>query len=132
MTKRNITALIADDVLASRELLKHMLEKLEVTVVSVVGDGHSAAQALRAGPIDVAFLDIDMPEVSGLDVLNRLRGSVYKPWVVIVSGHSTVDNIKAAIDSGAKGFIVKPYSMAKVEETLRRFEQERRPEARTM
>lgn len=123
--QRKITALIADDVGASRELLKRILEKLELASITVVNDGKTALQALSAAPIDIAFLDIDMPEVSGLEVLQHLRNGIYKPWIVIVSGHSTVDNIKTAIDSGARGFVVKPYSMAKIEEVIRRFETER-------
>jgi len=118
MTTRRLTALIADDVLASRELLSHMLDRLNVNVVAQVADGAKALVKLAQQPVDIAFLDIDMPGQNGLDVLACMSSLAKIPWTVIVSAHSTTDNFQKAIDGGAKGFVVKPYTMAKIQQML--------------
>ncbi len=125
MMHPKISALIADDVVASRELLRQMLAKLGVDVAAIASDGPQVITKLKSQRVDVIFLDIDMPGQSGLDVLRELGASGPMPWVIMVSGHSTMDNIKTAIDLGAKGFVVKPYSMAKIKQVLERFESER-------
>jgi two-component system, chemotaxis family, chemotaxis protein CheY len=114
MNMRRLTALIADDVFASRELLSHMLARLGVDVVAQVADGAKAIETLRARPVDIAFLDIDMPGKSGLEVLESINSLAKAPWTVIVSAHSTTDNFQKAIERGAKSFVVKPYAMAKI------------------
>jgi CheY-like chemotaxis protein len=120
---RPITALIADDVLASRELLRQMLGKLGVVVVAQVADGHQALARLATHAVDVVFLDIDMPGCNGLEVLKQMQSRQPMPWVVMVSAHSTMDNLQVAIDHGAKGFVVKPYAMAKIQQAIERFQQ---------
>lgn len=118
MSLRRMTALIADDVLASRELLSHMLERLDIDVVVQVADGAKVLENLRQHRVDIAFLDIDMPGQTGLEVLESINSLVKAPWTIIVSAHSTTDNFQKAIDRGAKGFVVKPYSMAKIKQMI--------------
>ncbi len=127
MEKPKISALIADDVGASRELLRQILKKLGVDVAAVVSDGVLALSRLRTLRPDIAFLDIDMPGLSGLDVLKELNDTGKLPWVIMISAHSTMDNFKAAIDLGAKGFVVKPYNMSKIKQVLERYTQEKSP-----
>jgi CheY-like chemotaxis protein len=123
MSTRPTTALIADDVFASRELLRQMLDKLDVVVVAQVADGHQVLAKLATHAVDIVFLDIDMPGCNGLEVLRQMRGSAAMPWVVMISAHSTIDNVQLAIDHGAKGFVVKPYAMAKIQQAIERFRQ---------
>lgn len=118
MTARRMTALIADDVLASRELLNHMLDRLNIHVVAQVADGDKALARLAQISVDIAFLDIDMPGKSGLEVLASINSLAKVPWTVIVSAHSTTDNFKKAIENGAKGFVVKPYTVAKIKQMI--------------
>jgi CheY-like chemotaxis protein len=126
MNHSKITSLIADDVGASRELLRQILLKLEVDVTAMVTDGAQALTKLKAQRFDIVFLDIDMPGRTGLEVLEQMSAHGPMPWVIMVSAHSTMDNFKAAIDQGAKGFVVKPYNMSKIKQVIERFEQERR------
>jgi CheY-like chemotaxis protein len=125
MNPPTITALIADDVGASRELLRQILLKLDVDVAAVVNDGAQALAKLKAQRFDIVFLDIDMPGQTGLDVLRQMNGAATPPWIIMVSAHSTMDNFKTAIDLGAKGFVVKPYNMSKIKQVIGRFAQER-------
>ena len=59
-----------------------------------------------------------MPGKSGLEVLASINSLAKVPWTVIVSAHSTTDNFKKAIENGAKGFVVKPYTVAKIKQMI--------------
>lgn len=110
------TVLIADDVEELRLLLKKTVETLGFSVIALVEDGDQAVAKIKELNPDISFIDIEMPGKSGIDVLNILKASQSKTFPVIISGNSTVDNVKKVIGLGAKGFIVKPYSFDKVKQ----------------
>lgn len=110
------TVLIADDVEELRLLLKQTLETLGFNVVSMVEDGDQAVEDIKKLNPDLAFLDIEMPGKTGIEVLNIIKESQLNTFPVIISGNSTVDNVKKVISLGAQGFIVKPYSFDKVKQ----------------
>ena len=110
------TVLIADDVEELRLLLKKTVETLGFSVIALVEDGNEAVAKIKELNPDISFIDIEMPGKSGIDVLNILKASQSKTFPVIISGNSTVDNVKKVIELGAKGFIVKPYSFDKVKQ----------------
>lgn len=115
------TALIADDSEEMRLLLRKTLETLGINVIALVEDGVQALQAIDAQQPDICFLDIDMPGKTGLEILRELGDRQLRTYAVIISGHSTVDNVKAAISQGAKGFVVKPYTFDKVKQVTDRY-----------
>lgn len=63
---------------------------------------------------DLVFLDIELVDISGFEVLDGLKTYNSAIEVVMVSGHNTIDNVKKAIDMGVQGFVVKPYKASKV------------------
>ncbi len=116
------TALIVDDMPDMRSLLRTTLLKLGLTSVAEAEDGAQALATYQQDTIDIVFLDINMPGVSGLELLVELKRIDPKVYVVMVSGESSISNVQAAIGFGAKGFVVKPYSVDKIEEALKRFD----------
>jgi len=118
---KQIKVLIADDEENMQELLRISLEKLGCNVDSVVSDGYEALKQLNIIQPDIAFLDIDMPIKSGIDVLEEISASSIKVYPVIVSGHSTPVNVKAALGLGAKGFVVKPYTESKLQQIINKY-----------
>lgn len=113
--------LIADDQLAMRELLKTILRTLRIANMDVVGDGIQAVERYRQTCHDMVFLDIDMPELDGFSALSQIKAIEPDAFVVMVSAHSSVDNIKKALESGAKGFVVKPYTSIKIADMLKKY-----------
>ena len=116
MPKENpaIVALIVDDHSIMRELLDSTLRTLEFKDIV---HAKNAESALRLFPIkkpDMVFLDINMPDMSGLDVLKKMIELDKGIFITMVSAENTVDNVKEAIKCGAQGFIVKPYSQQKI------------------
>jgi len=115
------TALIADDMEEMRLLLRKTLETLGINVIAQVADGEQALQAIAAQQPDLCFLDIDMPGRSGLELLREIGSRRIVTYPVIISGHSTIDNVKAAVAEGAKAFVVKPYTFDKVKQVTDRY-----------
>lgn len=115
------TALIADDMEEMRLLLRKTLETLGINVIAQVADGEEALRFISAQPPDMCFLDIDMPGNTGLEILREIGRRQIATYPVIISGHSTLDNVKAAIAEGAKAFVVKPYTFDKVKHATDRY-----------
>lgn len=115
------TALIVDDMPDMRALLRATLIKLGVDSVDEAEDGAQALATYQQKNIDMVFLDINMPGVSGLELLAELKRLDPNVHVVMVSGESSISNVRAAIGFGARGFVVKPYSVEKIEEAINRY-----------
>lgn len=78
--------------------------------VTAVSDAEHAEQVVQDEVFDLCFLDLRLGEVSGLDLLPKLRQ--YAPWmrVIIVTAHSSIDSALDAIRAGAADYLVKPCS----------------------
>ena len=117
MTTR-LKMLIADDDSEMRELLREILEQFGHTVESEVENGRDALTKINLNQPDIAFIDIEMPFIDGLGVLKELQFKKSSTYPIIISGHSTIDNVKTTLGLGAKGFVVKPYDPDKIKQIL--------------
>ncbi len=104
--------LIVDDEDQIRASLKGALERREHEVVTAgtVAEGRQFA----AAGFDVIFLDIMLPDGSGLDLLKELLGKDKRQLIVMISGHADIQMAVGAIKSGAYDFIEKPISLDRV------------------
>ena len=116
--------MIADDDEQMRELLVSILHQRGYRDIVHASSGTQAYALLADAkePFDLALLDLEMPGMSGLEVLSACRALLPHCMWVIVSGHSGLPNVLSAISAGAHGFIVKPYSMVKVFDILDKFD----------
>ena len=106
--------LIADDDGITRHLLRLLLIQYDHEVVGEAEDGETTlAQCAKLMP-DVVFLDINMPNIDGLEVLKKIRLDYPQIAVVMVSVSSTPDHVHTAMSLGAHEFIVKPFNAASV------------------
>jgi DNA-binding response OmpR family regulator len=80
--------------------------------VTEAADGESALDVLHGGPVDLVFLDLRMPGMDGLEVLQRLRAAGDHTPVIIVTAHGDVPNAVQAMKLGAIDFLGKPLSPA--------------------
>ena len=106
---RNARVLVADDEEAIAELLRRMLVK-DGYDVEVVGDGLSALRAVVAFKPHVVLLDVNMPEMSGIDVCRRIKQDVANRLtpVVIVTGMAQRERRIEGLEAGADEFLSKP------------------------
>ena len=93
------------------------LRQLDPTGLHLSAHNASGALALlEKGPVDVVFLDIEMPGMSGLDVARQLRQTSPQTNIVFVTGYT--DYLQPAFELYASGYLLKPLSLAKMEEAL--------------
>src|SRR5512139_2556154 len=101
--------LVIDDEAAIRDSLRMILEYEGYEFIGASSGPEGVTQVEREAP-DLAFLDIKMPGMDGLEVLNRLKAISDTLPVVIISGHATKDTAFQAAKLGAFDFIEKPLS----------------------
>ncbi len=98
--------LVVDDESSIRRTLKEILE-FEKHEVDIAANGIEAIELVNNNSYDVILLDIKMPEMDGMEVLNKLMKFSNVP-VIMISGHGTIETAVEAIKKGAYDFIVKP------------------------
>ena len=120
----NPTLLVVDDNDMNRDMLSRRLEK-KGYAVRTAPDGQSALAVLAREPIGLILLDIEMPGMSGLDVLREVRetyNAVELP-VIMATARSDSADVVGALDSGANDYVTKPLDfpvvLARVESQLR-------------
>ena len=117
------TILIADDEQEIRSLLRLYLEKDGYQVLEAA-DGRSALSLLEKEEIDMALLDIMMPELDGFRVLKKLRETSNIPVMILSAKDQDADKI-LGLDLGADDYLTKPFNpmeaMARINSNIRRF-----------
>ncbi len=104
--------LIVDDEMGSREALRIIFgPKYEVHTAC---NGIEALDCIRQEKIDLVFLDLKMPGLSGYDVLKEIRKLNEWIEVIVITGLSMVPNVRKALNDGAAGYISKPFDVANV------------------
>lgn len=112
LTRKQLKILVVEDSYFSRQMLRQALTpKHEVFLAKNGWEG--VAMYLSHAP-NITFLDIDMPQMNGHEVLTKITGYDPSPFVVMLTASNMSNDIKNAIGHGAKGYIVKPFSIAKL------------------
>jgi two-component system, NtrC family, nitrogen regulation response regulator NtrX len=112
------TILIADDEKSIRKTLREILE-YESYKVDEAEDGAKALAMLTDGDYDCALLDIKMPKMDGMEVLDKLQGTDCDTPIIMISGHGSVENAVEAVKKGAYDFIQKPPDLNRLLITVR-------------
>lgn len=124
------TVLIVDDVEYSRQLLRNCIlsvcdgGSIQVKRFKIINAANAqvAFSKIEQEKPDIIFLDIELPDINGIEILKRIKSEHPGSFVIMVSGQSTIANVKESLTSGAAGFIVKPFSGDKVMEALKNYE----------
>ena len=123
------TILIIDDEPNLRRSLALILQR-EGYSVTTAGNAKEAHQCLEAGPFDLVFLDLKMPEVSGLDLLPDISELYPNMPVLILTAHATLDSAIEAVRKGARDYLLKPIEpdliLARIKDVLSGVEGSRR------
>ncbi|MCR4724614.1 MAG: response regulator [Clostridia bacterium] len=117
MSKR---ILIADDAAMMRNMLKDMLTKGGYDVIGEAADGVEAVEKYKQLKPDLTILDITMPNLDGIGALKEIIGFDQNAKCIMVSGMGSQATVIESIQSGAKDFILKPFSKSRVLEAVSR------------
>ncbi len=109
--KHPLRTLIVDDSVATRMLLKDMLESAGHQVVAEAENQAEALQAYAAHKPDVTTLDLSLAQGDGLSVLKAIRQLDGSAKVVVISGNSQQKVLEMIQVAGAAGFLAKPFKI---------------------
>ena len=120
MADKNMSFLVVDDFPTMRRIVRSLLKELGFTNVEEAEDGQDALNKLRAGKFEFVVSDWNMPNLDGLEMLKEIRRDEALKGlpVLMVTAEAKKENIIAAAQAGANGYVVKPFTAATLEEKL--------------
>jgi DNA-binding NtrC family response regulator len=110
--------LVVDDEKGIRELFAEVLRRAGHTVVTA-SDGQGGIEMTRAGDIDIAFLDIKMPGLNGVETLREVRETSPNTKVVMITGYARDALVNEALRMDVFACLAKPFSVRDVVEMVR-------------
>ena len=117
--------MIVDDSATMRKIIMRTVRMsgLEFDRTEEAGDGNEALEKLNGGPVDIMLCDINMPEMSGMELVKKVRelDSCADTKIIMVSTESSQETIDGVIADGANGYITKPFTPEKFQEKLSPF-----------
>lgn len=112
--------LVVDDFSTMRRIVRNLLKELGFTNVDEAEDGAIALQKLQSGAFEFVVTDWNMPNMDGLALLKTIRATPalkHLP-VLMITAEAKKENIIAAAQAGASGYIVKPFTAGTLAEKL--------------
>lgn len=106
-----IRVILADDHQIVRHGIRQMLSKAGIDVVAEADNGARALQLIEQHLPDVAILDVQMPEFSGIEVARRVRARALPVGLLVLTAYDDDPFIMAALEAGVNGFILKTADM---------------------
>ncbi len=120
MTLLNTKFLVVDDFSTMRRIIRNLLKELGYSNVDEAEDGLIALNKLKQLPYDFVVCDWNMPNMDGLTLLQSIRADPHLSHlpVLMVTAEAQKENIIAAAQAGANGYVVKPFTGITLEEKL--------------
>lgn len=117
-----LTVLIVDDSRLMQAAIRHALEMIDtpIDVVFTAGNGNEALERLETTDVDLMFLDIFMPEMNGLELVDHLAetGRIKALPVIIISSDGSQTHMEQLRENGVKAFIRKPFTPEAIQEAV--------------
>ena len=114
------TVLVVDDELLLREVIKDYLDKNDYNVFEAA-NGRKALEIIKSQIIDFAFIDIKMPGMSGLVLIEKLKEIAPNLKVAIITAFPSLETVDKADSLGVCEYLVKPFKIEIVKEVLEKY-----------
>ena len=122
MDKSQYRFLVVDDFPTMRRIVRNLLKELGFSNVDEAEYGAAGLAKVKEGRFDFVISDWNMPNMDGLQMLQSIRGDanpvISKMPVLMVTAEAKKENIIAAAQAGANGYVVKPFTAATLDEKL--------------
>jgi DNA-binding NarL/FixJ family response regulator len=119
MSMAAIKVMIVDDHSMIREGLKQLLElDGDFTVIAEACDGIECLEKLSSVKPDVILLDINMPRMNGLQVLQKLKEKRKRVKVLVLTVHNEIEYLMKAVDIGVNGYLLKDSESAELKKAI--------------
>jgi two-component system chemotaxis response regulator CheY len=130
-----LKVLVVDDNPHMRTLIVAVLQAFDIKNIHEASSGEAAWSVLQATPCDIVFVDWVMTGISGLELTKRVRTSPNSPNpfvpIIMLTGHTSVDHVRAARDAGVNEFLAKPVSARNIVARMMSIIEHPRPFVRT-
>jgi DNA-binding NtrC family response regulator len=110
--------LIIDDDENIRKVLQAILED-EGYIVETAETAKKGIEKSEKGTCNLALIDVRLPDMEGIELLTRLRNTKPKMRKIIVTGYPTLQNAVSAVNKGADAYVMKPFEVEKILQTIR-------------
>jgi two-component system chemotaxis response regulator CheY len=114
--------LVVDDFSTMRRIVRGLLKEMGYANVDEAEDGVAALAKLKSQPFDFVICDIGMPIMSGIDLLKAVRidAALRHLPMLMVTAEARKEDIVLAMQCGAAGYLVKPFTKAALEERVKK------------
>ena len=118
----NMKILVVDDFATMRRILKNILKQIGFSNIAEADDGKTALAELKKEQFDLILSDWNMPEMSGLELLQKIRSDdeLKDTPFVMVTAEAQKDNILEAVKAGVNNYVVKPFTAETIGEKLKK------------
>ena len=116
--------LVVDDDAGVRTLLSTVLGD-EGYLVEAVENGKQAVKTCEKSSFDVALIDIELPDMKGTELLNKLKRIRPKMIRIIITGHPSLESAMKAVNERADGYVLKPFEVTELLQKIRRLLEEK-------
>lgn len=113
-----LNIMVVDDSILIAKRLASILEGLGHKIVNVCDNGKKAVENYDTFKPDLITMDITMPEMDGIEATKKICSQHPDALIIMVTSHGQEQMVIDAINSGAKGYILKPFKKEKLEETI--------------
>jgi len=122
VSTENMRFLIVDDFSTMRRIIRNILKEIGYVHADEAEDGQAALAKLKGSSFDFVVSDINMPNMNGFQLLQSIRAdeSLKGLPVLMVTAEARKEDIVTAAQSGASGYIVKPFTKATLEEKVQK------------
>jgi two-component system chemotaxis response regulator CheY len=116
----NMNVLVVDDFATMRRIIKNVLKQIGFTKILEADDGTTALAVLKKNEVDLIICDWNMPKMTGLDLLKKVRGEESTKSIpfVMVTAEAQKDNVLQAVQAGVSNYVVKPFTADAIKEKL--------------
>ena len=120
MSDPRMKFLVVDDFSTMRRIVRNLLKELGYTNTEEAEDGNVALNMLRNDKFDFVVSDWNMPNMTGIELLKSIRAdaALKSLPVLMITAEARKENIIEAVQAGANGYIVKPFTAATLDEKL--------------
>ena len=127
--RSSFSVLVAEDNLVSQKVAKLTLQNLGFSHVDVVDNGREVLKSMSGRTYDIVFLDLQMPELDGLETAKAIRAENRRPrpWLVALTASALAGDREKCIAAGMDDYLPKPLQREEIEEVLKRARQALQP-----
>ena len=122
-----VNILIIDDDPQMRSMLSSILKE-DGYSVEAVENGKKAIKTCEKVPFDLALIDVNLPDIEGVELLPKLKQMQPKMVKIIITGSPSIDNAVKAVNEKPDGFILKPFNVPQLLEMIRKRLEEKKNE----